>query len=85
MPALICIDWMARSQNGKLPDGAFLNYYAHYLFYCTHYLPWLNRIVGFVAELVEHWSTGDALCRGFDPCRRRPQGVAEDFGPEQSA
>jgi hypothetical protein len=25
----------------------------------------------------------DALCRGFDPCRRRPQGVAVDFGPKQ--
>jgi hypothetical protein len=26
----------------------------------------------------------DALCRGFDPCRRRPRGVAVDFGPKQS-
>ncbi len=26
----------------------------------------------------------DALCRGFDPCRRRLQGVALDFGPKQS-
>ena len=25
-----------------------------------------------------------ALCRGFDPCRRRPRGVAVDFGPKQS-
>ncbi len=26
----------------------------------------------------------DALCRGFDPCRQRPRGVAVDFGPKQS-
>ncbi len=25
-----------------------------------------------------------ALCRGFDPCRQRPQGVAVDFGPKRS-
>ncbi len=46
---LICIDWKARRQNGKLPDGAFLYYYAHYFFYYTHYLSWLNRIVGAVS------------------------------------
>ncbi len=47
---LICIDWKARrSQNGKLPDGAFLYYYTHYFFYYTHYLSWLNRIVGSVS------------------------------------
>ncbi len=26
----------------------------------------------------------DALCRGFDPCRRRPRGLPVDFGPKQS-
>ncbi len=26
----ICIDWKARRQNGKLPDGAFWYYYTHY-------------------------------------------------------
>ncbi len=26
----------------------------------------------------------DALCRGFDPCRRRPRGLAVDFGPTPS-
>ncbi len=26
----------------------------------------------------------DALCRGFDPCRQLPRGVAVDFGPKQS-
>jgi hypothetical protein len=26
----------------------------------------------------------DMLCRGFDPCRQRPRGVAVDFGPKQS-
>jgi hypothetical protein len=26
----------------------------------------------------------DALCRGFDPCRRRPRGVAVGFGPKQT-
>ncbi len=26
----------------------------------------------------------DAVCRGFDPCRQRPRGVAVDFGPKQS-
>jgi hypothetical protein len=26
----------------------------------------------------------DALCRGFDPCRQRPRGVAVDFSPKQS-
>jgi hypothetical protein len=25
----------------------------------------------------------DALCRGFDPCRQRPHGVALIFGPKQ--
>ena len=51
----IRIDWMARRQNGKLPDGPFLHYYTHYLFYFTHYFFWLNSIVGSV-------STSYALC-----------------------
>jgi hypothetical protein len=46
---LTCIDWKARRQNGKLPDGAFLYYYTHYFFYYTHYLSCLNRIVGSVS------------------------------------
>ena len=29
-------------------------------------------------------TASDTLCRGFDPCRQRPRGVAVDFGPEQS-
>ena len=29
---LICIDWKAHRQNGKLSDGAFLYYYTHYSF-----------------------------------------------------
>jgi hypothetical protein len=29
-------------------------------------------------------TASDALCRGFDPCRQRPRGVAVDFGPKQS-
>ncbi len=29
--------------------------------------------------------TPPVLCRGFDPCRQRPQGVAVDFGPKQSS
>jgi hypothetical protein len=41
---LICIDWKARRQNGKLLDGVFWYYYTHYCFYYTHYLYWLNRI-----------------------------------------
>ena len=41
---LNCIDWKARRQNGKLPDGAFRYYYTHYCSYYTHYLSWLNRI-----------------------------------------
>ncbi len=42
----ICIDWKARRQKRKLPDGAFLHYYTCYVFYYTHYFLWLNRIVG---------------------------------------
>ena len=41
---LICIDWKARRQHGKLPDGACLYHYTHYFFYYAHYLTWLNRI-----------------------------------------
>ncbi len=37
-------------------------------------------IVGLVGRATAH----DALCRGFDPCRQRPRGVAVDFGPKQS-
>ncbi len=33
---LICIDWKARRQNGKLPDGAFLYDYTHNFLYYTH-------------------------------------------------
>jgi hypothetical protein len=40
----ICIDWKARRQKKKLPDGAFQHDYTHYVFYDTHYVPWLNRI-----------------------------------------
>jgi hypothetical protein len=35
-------------------------------------------IVGRVGRATAH----DALCRGFDPCRQRPRGVAVDFGPK---
>ena len=42
----ICIDWKARRQNGKLPDGASMHYYTHYFVYYTHYLSWLNLNVG---------------------------------------
>ena len=41
---LICIDWKARRQSGKLSDGAFRYYYTHYCFYYTPYSSWLNRI-----------------------------------------
>jgi hypothetical protein len=41
---LICIDWKARRQNGKLLYAAFRYYYTHCCFYYTHYLYWLNRI-----------------------------------------
>jgi hypothetical protein len=48
----ICIDWKARRQNGKLPDGAlaFLHYYTHYFFYYTHYFSWLILNVGSVGS-----------------------------------
>ncbi len=36
---------------------------------------WLG-IVGRVGRATARY----ALCRGFDPCRQRPQGVAVDFG-----
>ena len=42
----IRIDWKARRQNGKLPDGASMHYYTHYFVYYTHYLSWLNLNVG---------------------------------------
>ena len=57
---LICIDWKARRQNGKMLDGAFRYYYTHYCFYNTHYLSWLNRIAAPV-------STSYALCLDVHP------------------
>jgi len=37
-----------------------------------------------ICGLVGRATACGALCRGFDPCRRRPRGVTVDFGPKQS-
>ena len=37
-----------------------------------------------ISARVGRVTAGDALYRGFDSCRRRPRGVALDFGPKQS-
>jgi hypothetical protein len=44
---------------------------------------WVGGCVGIVGR-VGRVAACDALCRGFDPCRQRPQGVAVDFGPKLS-
>jgi hypothetical protein len=42
-----------------------------------------GHVVGIVGR-VGRATARDAFCRGFDPCRQRPRGVAVDFGPKQS-
>ncbi len=41
-------------------------------------------LVGRVGRATARVGPRDALCRGFDPFRQRPRGVAVDFGPKQS-
>jgi hypothetical protein len=43
------INWKARIQNGKQPDGAFLNYCTHYFYYYTDYFSRLTRIAAAVS------------------------------------
>ncbi len=43
-----------------------------------------NRPWPLLSYKVDRALARDALCRGFDPCQRRPRGVAVDFGPKQS-
>ena len=43
------INWKARIQNGKQPDGVFLNYYTHYFYNYTDYFSRLIRIASAVS------------------------------------
>ncbi len=38
-------------------------------------------LIGGIVGRVGRAAASDALCRGFDPCRQGPQGVAVDLGP----
>jgi hypothetical protein len=42
-----------------------------------------GAMIGIVGR-VGRATARDAVCRGFDPCRQLPRGVAVDFGPKQS-
>ena len=42
-------NWKARKQNGKQPDGVFLNYYTHYFYNYTDYFSRLIRIASAVS------------------------------------
>jgi hypothetical protein len=47
---------------------------------CMYVCVCMCMYLGFVGR-VGRATARNAMCRGFDPCRQRPRGVAVDFGP----